>query len=141
VCRTSFLHLLVFHHTQPSLSQSGHDYRIGSVNAVLATDLALGFDVISLATNGTAAWSANTVAGQLAICWTAYSTKTGNYYLTDPGTSLVTEVSVDKNLKAKVVNVSKLIASSSFHCIRASANSLTRTLHDLTHGCKVCKEV
>jgi hypothetical protein len=81
---------------------------IPGMNAVLATDPASGFDVISLAANGTAASSANTVAGEGAVCWTSYSKKTGNYYLTDVTTSLVTEVSVDKNLKAKVVKVGLL---------------------------------
>jgi hypothetical protein len=92
---------------------------IPGMNAVLATDPASGFDVISLAANGTAASSANTVAGEGAVCWTSYSKKTGNYYLTDVTTSLVTEVSVDKNLKAKVVKVSFFLFLSS-HALTVS---------------------
>jgi hypothetical protein len=82
---------------------------IPGMNAVLATDPAAGFDVISLADNATAAAggasSVTNVTGQGAVCWTSHSTKTGNFYLTDIGTSLVTEVNVDKNLKATIVKV------------------------------------
>jgi hypothetical protein len=74
-------------------------------NAVLATDPAIGFEVIDLASNGTAggASSAVNVTGQTAVCWASHSTKTGNFYLTDIGTSLVTEVNVDADLKPKIV--------------------------------------
>jgi hypothetical protein len=74
-------------------------------NAVLATDPAGGFDVIDLAANGAGQSAAVNVTGQMAVCWTSHSTKTGNFYLTDIGTSLVTEVNVDDNLKATVVKV------------------------------------
>jgi hypothetical protein len=74
-------------------------------NAVLATDPAIGFEVIDLASNGTdgGASIAVNVTGQTAVCWSSHSTKTGNFYLTDIGTSLVTEVNVDANLKPKIV--------------------------------------
>jgi hypothetical protein len=73
---------------------------IPGINAVLATDPAEGFDVIGLSgvsgasknsTGGVS--SANNVTGQGALCWTSHSAKTGNFYMTDILTSLVTEVS------------------------------------------------
>lgn len=39
--------------------------------------------------------SAMVVPGQKVICWTAFSPITGNFYLMDPGTFLVTEVMVN----------------------------------------------
>jgi hypothetical protein len=72
-------------------------------NALLATDPALGLTVFDLANSAKS--SALKVNGQVAICWTSYSAKTGNYYLTDIGTSIITEVNVDQNLKPSVVKV------------------------------------
>ncbi|KAI0704607.1 hypothetical protein C8Q76DRAFT_697176 [Earliella scabrosa] len=69
-------------------------------NAVLATDPAVGFEIIDLAGNKSSAFQ---VDGQVAVCWAALSSKTGNFYLTDIGTSLVTEVSVDDDLNATIV--------------------------------------
>ncbi|KAI0741672.1 hypothetical protein C8Q80DRAFT_1110493 [Daedaleopsis nitida] len=69
-------------------------------NAVLATDPALGFDIIDLAGNSS---SAVKIDGQGATCWSSLSKKTGNFYLTDIGTSIVTEVSIDDKLKATIV--------------------------------------
>ena len=71
-------------------------------NAVLATDPAVGFEIIDLAGNKSSAFQ---VDGQVAVCWAALSSKTGNFYLTDIGTSLVTEVSVDDDLNATIVKV------------------------------------
>ncbi|KAI0091293.1 hypothetical protein BDY19DRAFT_991859 [Irpex rosettiformis] len=80
-------------------------------NAVLATDAGIGFDVIDLSNvNSRNSNSSNSkdvsveVKDQKAVCWAAHSGKTGNFYLTDIGTSKVTEVSVDDNLKATIVN-------------------------------------
>jgi len=83
-------------------------------NALLATDAGIGFDIFDLAqtqqakgTNGTAVAgdrnSANEIKGQGATCWSTFSPKTKNFYLTDIATSLVTEVSVDDNLKSTIV--------------------------------------
>jgi hypothetical protein len=79
-------------------------------NAVLAADPAIGFDIIDLSAGGNATAGAGTssavnVTGQGAICWTTHSQKTGHFYVIDAGTSIVTEVSVDGNLKANVVKV------------------------------------
>ena len=81
-------------------------------NALLATDAGVGFDIFDLsnvdansAANSTS--SKNTVIpidGQKATCWSSFSKKTGNFYLTDIGTSVVTEVNVDENLKGSIVN-------------------------------------
>ncbi|KAF8197454.1 hypothetical protein BJ912DRAFT_1020787 [Pholiota molesta] len=47
--------------------------------------------------------SANAIAGQSATCWSSFSPKTGNFFLTDIGTSTITEVNVDANLKGTIV--------------------------------------
>lgn len=82
-------------------------------NALLVTDAGIGFDIIDLSnvkSNDKNSSSSKDVAvevkNQTAVCWAAHSGKTGNFYLTDIGTSKVTEVSVDDNLKATIVNVS-----------------------------------
>lgn len=78
-------------------------------NALLTTDAGIGFDIFDLASsnaNGTSAKnSANAIDGQGATCWSSFSPKTGNFYVTDIVTSMVTEVNLDDNLKATVVNV------------------------------------
>ncbi|KAI0368860.1 hypothetical protein BV20DRAFT_947363 [Pilatotrama ljubarskyi] len=71
-------------------------------NAVLSTDPGVGFDVFDLSSGNKS--SAVKIDGQNATCWSSFSTKTGNFYLTDIGTSLVTEVHVDDDLKASIVN-------------------------------------
>nr|VWO95542.1 Uncharacterized protein [Ganoderma boninense] len=71
-------------------------------NALLATDPALGFDILDLS-SGNKRSSANKITGQAATCWSAFSPKTGNFYLSDVGTSAITEVHVDNNLKATLV--------------------------------------
>lgn len=80
-------------------------------NALLATDAGIGFDIIDLSNvNSDDKNSSNSkdvaveVKDQKAVCWAAHSGKTGNFYLTDIGTSKVTEVAVDDNLQAKIVN-------------------------------------
>ncbi|KAH9897739.1 hypothetical protein C8Q73DRAFT_641056 [Cubamyces lactineus] len=70
-------------------------------NAVLSTDPGIGFDVFDL--SGGNSSSAVAIDGQSATCWSSFSTKTGNFYLTDIGTSIVTEVNIDDNLKASIV--------------------------------------
>ena len=73
--------------------------------ALLATDPALGFDILDL-DSGNKRSSANKITGQAATCWSAFSPKTGNFYLSDVGTSTITEVHVDNNLNATLVMVS-----------------------------------
>ncbi|GJJ10502.1 hypothetical protein Clacol_004728 [Clathrus columnatus] len=74
-------------------------------NAVLATDPASGFDVFDYnnLTSAGAPSIINAVAGQKAVCWAAFSNQTGNFYLTDIGTGMVTEVNVDNNLQSSIV--------------------------------------
>jgi len=73
-------------------------------NALLVTDPGVGFDIFDLSTGGNSSKSsAVPIPGQSATCWSSYSNKTGNYYLTDIGTSIVTEVNVDQDLKGTVV--------------------------------------
>lgn len=78
-------------------------------NAILATDAGLGFDIFDF---GGQANSAVKIDGQSATCWSSFSKKTGNFYLTDIGTSIVTEVNVDDNLKGTIVKVRNLITKS-----------------------------
>lgn len=84
---------------------------INGQNALLATDAGVGFDIFDLSTVGTSNATAsssknsvNPIDGQKATCWSSFSSKTGNFYLTDIGTSTVTEVNVDSNLKGTIVN-------------------------------------
>jgi len=77
-------------------------------NAVLATDAGLGVDVFdfnSPPVSGVAAGKSSTlpIAGQAATCWSSFSSKTGNFYVTDVGTAEVTEINVDENLKPTIV--------------------------------------
>ncbi|KAG7096818.1 hypothetical protein E1B28_004227 [Marasmius oreades] len=79
-------------------------------NAILATDAGVGFDIFDFSASenkstSVAAGKSSVVAidGQKATCWSSFSPKTGNFYLTDVGTSQVTEVKVDENLKGAVV--------------------------------------
>ncbi|KAF7424398.1 hypothetical protein PC9H_009705 [Pleurotus ostreatus] len=69
-------------------------------NAILATDAGLGFDIFDFGGNAS---SAVKIDGQSATCWSSFSKKTGNFYLTDIGTSIVTEVNVDDNLTGTIV--------------------------------------
>ncbi|TFK84607.1 hypothetical protein K466DRAFT_496274, partial [Polyporus arcularius HHB13444] len=70
-------------------------------NAVLATDAGVGFDIVNLKDNSKS--SVVKIDGQVATCWATHSQVTGNFYLTDIGTAIVTEVHVDDNLKGSIV--------------------------------------
>jgi len=75
-------------------------------NAVLVTDPGSGFDIFDMSANATATSNRSSVVpikGQGATCWSSFSKKTGNFYLTDIETSIVTEVNVDNNLKGSIV--------------------------------------
>jgi len=72
-----------------------------ATNAVLATDAGVGFDIFDL--SGGNASSVIPIEGQGATCWSSFSPKTGNFYLTDIETSKFTEVNVDANLKGSIV--------------------------------------
>ncbi|KAF7336630.1 hypothetical protein MVEN_02097500 [Mycena venus] len=77
-------------------------------NSILATDAGLGVDIVDFsggAATGVAAGKSSGLAidGQAATCWSSFSPKTGNFYVTDIGTSQVTEINVDDNLKPSIV--------------------------------------
>ncbi|KAF5354595.1 hypothetical protein D9758_011218 [Tetrapyrgos nigripes] len=70
--------------------------------ALAVADPAVGYNIIDLSGQNRSASYA--VDGQMAICWVAYSEKTGNYYFIDAGADRVTEVAVDGSLKGSTVN-------------------------------------
>lgn len=88
-------------------------------NAILATDAGLGFDIFDFSAGVAAAGEQNTTSstkssavaidGQGATCWSSFSPKTGNFYLTDVQTSMVSEINVDDNLVGTLVQVRILI--------------------------------
>jgi hypothetical protein len=85
---------------------------VAGQNAILATDVAVGYDIF---TNMAGSWNTTSSAdvGSVAInipnqqttCWSTYSPKTGNYYLSDAAENRIVEVSVDANLTSAIVNV------------------------------------
>lgn len=77
---------------------------IEGTNALLATDAGVGFDIFDFS-SGSNDSSVVPIEGQSATCWSSFSNQTGNFYLTDIGTSIVTEVNVDQNLKGSIVQV------------------------------------
>jgi hypothetical protein len=72
-------------------------------NAVLVADPVLGLTIMDLA--NPAKSTAFNITGQMAACWTSHSSKTGNFYLSDAGSSTIIEVNVDKNLKPHLIKV------------------------------------
>lgn len=74
---------------------------INGQNAILATDAGVGFDIFDM--SGQNRSSVVPIQGQGATCWSSFSPKTGNFYLTDILTDQVTEVNVDNNLKGTIV--------------------------------------
>ncbi|CAG7851977.1 SubName: Full=Uncharacterized protein {ECO:0000313/EMBL:CCA66684.1} [Serendipita indica DSM 11827] len=110
-------------------------------NALLVTDPGAGFSVydlsgLSVEQNKPASSSIIPVQGQKAVCWSAFSPKTGNYYLTDIGTSTVTEASVDGNLKGAVVKQYPLAANSSTIDVAIASLSSNDFLYVLSASAK-----
>ena len=77
-------------------------------DAIFSTDAGVGFAVFDFSgldrgrvTSPRSSLTA--VKGQMATCWSVFSSKTGNFYAVDVGTSTVTEVHVDKNMKTNIV--------------------------------------
>jgi hypothetical protein len=79
-------------------------------SASLVADASVGFQVVDFKTSKFEAFK---VEGSKAVCWSSLSTQTGNLYLTDIGTSLVTEVNIDDKLKGTVVKQYPLGTNSS----------------------------
>jgi hypothetical protein len=90
---------------------------IPGADAILVTDPGVGFDIFDMSasnvtsgTNGTNSSSSNLssavpIEGRGATCWSSFSQQTGNFYLTDIMTSIVTEVNVSGNLTGSIVKV------------------------------------
>ena len=75
---------------------------IAGTSAFVSTDPASGFAVLDLSPQNLS--SEIPIGGQGATCWSSFSAKTGNFYLTDVATATVTEVHVDaKSLKPSIV--------------------------------------
>ncbi|KAF8520536.1 hypothetical protein JB92DRAFT_2828142 [Gautieria morchelliformis] len=72
-------------------------------DAILATDAGIGFEIFDFQNSSSATSSVVPIAGQKATCWSSFSSKTGNYYLTDVGTATLTEVHVDDQLQGSIV--------------------------------------
>ena len=89
---------------------------IPGTNAILAADTGVGFDIFDFGTEHSlsASSSAFSIPGQEATCWSSFSSKSGNFYLTDPVTAIVTEVNVNRNLQGTIVRVSILLSAYQF---------------------------
>ncbi|KAJ7709234.1 hypothetical protein B0H16DRAFT_1631573 [Mycena metata] len=73
-------------------------------NALLVSDPGVGYDIFNLdGTKAKAATISVPVAGQVAICWSTYSPESGNFYLIDVETSIISEVDIAKSLNSTVV--------------------------------------
>lgn len=81
-------------------------------NAYLAADVSL-VDVFTFDGETNISERSFSVPDTVAICWSSYSTQTGNYYVNDALTGIVTEIHLDEELKASVAAV-KLIYVFSF---------------------------
>lgn len=77
-------------------------------SAIFAADTSIGYDIFDFSDVSTASTSnrssANPTPGG-GNCWSAYSNKTGSYYLVAPGSDNVTEVAINSDLTSSVVNV------------------------------------
>jgi hypothetical protein len=105
-------------------------------DALLVTDPAIGFSIydlspLSIPHNTSATSSIVKVDGQKAICWSSFSPRTGNYYLSgehpllfkilclylarfeDAGSSAIIETSVSSQLQGSIVKQYTLAANSS----------------------------
>lgn len=115
--------------TPPGNSQPFGMTIIPGKNALLVADASIGFDIIDLNGNKSAAVKIN---GQNETGWTSFSQKTGNFYLTDIGTSIISEVNVDNNLNAKVVKVRTQLILPFLTLITATAQQYKQTANSAT---------
>ncbi|PPR00852.1 hypothetical protein CVT26_012487 [Gymnopilus dilepis] len=78
---------------------------IPGTNAYFSADPGLGFLTADFgsSTSLKATTNATSIDNQVLNCWASWSPKSGNYYLSDLGTSVITEVQVDKMLNANIV--------------------------------------
>ncbi|KAF8894197.1 hypothetical protein CPB84DRAFT_1963395 [Gymnopilus junonius] len=78
---------------------------IPGTNAFFSADPGLGFLTADFGNWSTlkATTNASVIDNQILICWASYSPNSGSFYLSDLGTSIITEVHVDKMLNANIV--------------------------------------
>jgi hypothetical protein len=77
---------------------------VGSPNAVLATDPALGLTVYDFI-KPKATYTPLAIKDQIATCWAEYSKTTSSYWLTDSDAQKIYEVAVNpKTLKPTLLN-------------------------------------
>lgn len=69
-------------------------------NAILSADPSIGGEVFDLTRNKS---NPIDVPGQGFACWSGYSQTTGNFYLSDPIASRITELSINQDLQGTVV--------------------------------------
>ncbi|KAK2460278.1 hypothetical protein APHAL10511_007667 [Amanita phalloides] len=112
-------------------------------NALLAADPAMGYDIFSgiSASKKSVGISAYQIPGQNATCWSTYSSKTGNYYLTDPVESRIMEVSIGQHLKSTIVHYYSIGANTVFLDIAATSVNDRGFLYVLSAATKVAVEV
>lgn len=98
-------------------------------NAFLSADPYLGFDIFDFSGGfkNSSGSSAVAVEGQKAICWSAYSKESGDFYLIDAALSQVIEVNVNNDLKGTMVHV-RFPCSFRFH-LDLTHNFLNRNIH------------
>ena len=71
-------------------------------NALLVTDIAVGFDIIDLVGGSSSVFS---IDGQQAVAFSSFNSKTGNFFVTDVVSQVITEISIDEELVASIVDV------------------------------------
>ena len=83
----------------------------GKDGSYVSADASLGADVFSISAGafGKLKLSETTlnISGQGAVCWSSYSRQTGDYYLNDLLTGIITEVALNSKLQLSIVTVSR----------------------------------
>ncbi|KAJ6622652.1 hypothetical protein B0H10DRAFT_2214281 [Mycena sp. CBHHK59/15] len=72
-------------------------------NLLVASDPGIGYDIFDLTTESRAKAIQGPIPGQRAVCWSTYSTQSGNFYMIDVGSSTFTEVHVPSLLNSTIV--------------------------------------
>ena len=109
--------------TPPGNAQPFSMTRIPGKNALVVPDPANGVDIIDLAGN-----RSNTlqIPGQVQLGWSSFSELTQTYFITDVVTSVITEISIDDNLEASIVQVClNLVLALFFPLTRVSCSNST----------------
>ncbi|KAI0322742.1 hypothetical protein OF83DRAFT_424985 [Amylostereum chailletii] len=82
--------------------------QIPGKNALLSADFAIGLDIWDFTqgvdrVNGSDRTTALAIPGEITSCWSAYSSKTGNFYIADPAVDVITEINVNNDLSPSIV--------------------------------------